>query len=116
MSMDKLFIPTPTPSQLSWWTLLSNNWYQSIRSLKDNLNNFGRSMVNLFRKDIPRFDWANYDNWKEKMKTRMFFMGPGYWILTKGKKKIVEESKLEDCSEEERDMFMCNMEAREALL
>ena len=50
------------------------------------------------------------------MKTHLLCMGPGYWILTKGKKKIIEESKLEDCSEEERDLFMCNMRARESLL
>ena len=34
----------------------------------------------------------------------------------KANKEIVEESKLEECSEGERDMFMCNMRAREALL
>lgn len=35
--------------------------------------------------------------------------------LTKHNKKIVEESKLQGCSEEERDLFMYNMRAREAL-
>ena len=43
-------------------------------------------------------------------------MGPGYWILTKSKKKIIEEENLEGCSEDERNLFMCNMRAREALL
>ena len=96
--------------------MYSNNWYESIKSLKDKLNNLGRSMVNLFRKDSPRFDGANYDNWKEKMKTRLLCMGLGYLILTKIEKTIVEEGKLEECSEPKRDLFMCNMRAREALL
>ena len=43
-------------------------------------------------------------------------MGPGYWLLTKAKKEIVEESKLEEYSEGERDLLMCNMRDREALL
>ena len=72
--------------------------------------------MNIFKKDSPRFDGANYDSWKEKMKTRLLCMGLGYWILTKAKTIIVEESKLEECIEGERDMFMCNMRAREALL
>ena len=73
-------------------------------------------MVIMFRKDIPRFDGANYDNWKEKMKTYMLCMGLGYWILTKSEKKIVEEEKLEGYSKDERDLFMCNMRGRETLL
>ena len=58
-------------------------------------------MANLLRKDSPRFDGANYDRWKEKMKTHLLCMGLGYWILKIGKKTIVEEEKLEDCNEEE---------------
>ena len=69
-------------------------------------------MVNLFRKDSPRFDGSNYDSWKEKMKTHLVCMGLGYWILTKSQKTIIEEEHLEGCSEEERDLFMCNMRAR----
>lgn len=72
-------------------------------------------MENIFRKNSARFDGGNYDSWKENTKTHLLCMGLGYWILTKGKKKIVEESNLEDCSEEERDMFMGNMREREAL-
>ena len=73
-------------------------------------------MTIMFKKDSPRFDRANYDSWKEKMKTHLLCMGPGYWLLTKAMKAIVEESKLEECSECERDLFMCNMRAREAIL
>ena len=50
------------------------------------------------------------------MKTYLLCMGLGYWILTKSEKKIIEEEKIEGCSEEERDLFMCNMRTREELL
>ena len=40
------------------------------------------------------------------MKNHFICMGPGYW---KNGKKIVEERKLEGCSEFEIDFFMCNM-------
>ena len=73
-------------------------------------------MVNIFRKDTPRFDGAKYDSWKEKMKTCLLCMGLGYWILTKSKKTIVVKKNLEACNEDERDIFMCNMRARKALL
>ena len=73
-------------------------------------------MVNMFRKDSPGFDGANYDSWKEKMKTHLLCMGLGYWLLTKRNKEIIKEEKLEECSEVERDLFMCNMRAREGLL
>lgn len=43
-------------------------------------------------------------------------MGPRYWLMTKNEKKIMEERKLEECNEAKRDLFMCNMFAREALL
>ena len=69
-----------------------------------------------FRKDSPRFDGANYETWKEKMKTHLLCMGSGYWILTKSEKTIVEEGKIEECSKAKRDLFMCNMRVREALL
>ena len=73
-------------------------------------------MVNLFREDSPRFDGTNYDSWKEKMMNNLLCMCLSYWILTKSEKTIVEEGNLEECSEVERDLFMCNMRAREALL
>ena len=73
-------------------------------------------MENIFRKDCPKFDGKNYDKWKDKMKTHILCMGPGYWLLTKLEKKIVEEDKLENFTKEERDFFMCNIRAREALL
>lgn len=73
-------------------------------------------MMNLFRKDSPRLDGANYDSWKEKMKTHLLCMGSGYWLLTKSEKTIVKEQKIEECSKEERDLFMCDMRDREALL
>ena len=43
-------------------------------------------------------------------------MDLGYWILTKSVKTIIEEKDLESFSEVERDLFMCDMRAREALL
>ena len=61
-------------------------------SLKDKLKNFWGSMETIFRKDSPRFYRANYDTWKENMKTHPLCMGLGYWILTKGNKKIVESN------------------------
>ena len=50
------------------------------------------------------------------MKTHLLCMGPGYWIVKKGKKTIVEEEKLDVCSEIERDLLLCNMRDRESLL
>ena len=50
------------------------------------------------------------------MKTHLICMGPRYWLLTKAEKIIFEEDKLENYTEEERDLFMCNIRAREALL
>ena len=73
-------------------------------------------MENIFRKGGPKFDATNYDSWKEKMKTHLLCMGLGYWILTKSEKKIIEEKELETCTEADRDLFMCDMRAREALL
>ena len=73
-------------------------------------------MVNHFRKDSPRFDGDDYDFWKEKMKTHLLCMGLGYQLLRKSEKTIVKEKKIEECSEAERDLFMCNMRAIEALL
>ena len=57
-------------------------------------------MVNLFRKESPKFDGTNYDNWKDKMKTHLLCMGPGYWHVTKVSKDIVEEDNLESCTKE----------------
>ena len=73
-------------------------------------------MESIFKKYSPRFDGANYDIQKEKMKTHLLFMGLGYWILKNSKKTIVEDEKLQNCSEVERDLFIFNMRAREALL
>ena len=73
-------------------------------------------MVGNFRKESPKFYGVNYDSWKEKMKTHLLCMHLGFWLMTKNGKKIVEESKLEECSEVERNIFMRNMLAREGLL
>ena len=43
-------------------------------------------------------------------------MGLRYWILTKSEMTIIVEKDLEICTEEEKDLFMCDMRAREALL
>ena len=50
------------------------------------------------------------------MKTHLLCMGPRYWILTKYEKTIITEEDLETCTKVERDLFMCDMRAREALL
>ena len=50
------------------------------------------------------------------MNTYLLCMGPRYWILTKTSKTIIAEKYLETCTGEERDLFMCDMRAREALL
>ena len=73
-------------------------------------------MENMFRKDSLGFDGANYDSWKEKMKSHVSCMGLGYWLLMKTKKEIIEESKLEECSEGERYLLICKMRAKETLL
>lgn len=73
-------------------------------------------MIGHFRLENPKFDGVNYDNWKEKMKNHLLCMGTRYWLMTKNRKKIEEERKLEECSEVERDLFIYNMLAREALL
>ena len=46
----------------------------------------------------------------------MLCMGLGYWLLTKSENEIVKEEKLKECNEVERDLFMCNMRSKEALL
>ena len=46
----------------------------------------------------------------------MLCMGLGYWLVTKASKNIVEEDDLEKCTEEHRDIFMCNIRAREVVL
>ena len=50
------------------------------------------------------------------MKTHLLCMGAGYWLITKVSKDIVEEDNLESCTEEQREVFMCNIRAREAIL
>ena len=50
------------------------------------------------------------------MKTHLLCMGPGYWLVTKTSKNIAEEDNLESCTEEQREVFMCNIRAREAIL
>ena len=50
------------------------------------------------------------------MKTHLLCMGPRYWILIKSEKTIISKKDLEICTKVERDIFMCDMTAREALL
>ena len=73
-------------------------------------------MANIFRKESPKFDGTNFGSQKDKMKTHLLCMGPGYWLVTKASKEIVEEDDLESCTEEQREVFMCNIRAREAIL
>lgn len=53
---------------------------------------------------------------KKKMKTHLLCLGPSYWLITKNDKTIIEEENLETCTIDERDLFMCNILAREVLL
>ena len=50
------------------------------------------------------------------MKTHLLCMGLGYWLITKIAKNIVEEDNLESSTEEQGEVFMCNIRAREAIL
>ena len=84
--------------------------------MKKKFNNFGRSMENMFRKDSLKFHGTNYDNWKENIKTHLVCMGLRYEILRKSTKIIIVKKDLETCSEAERDHFMCDLRAKEALL
>ena len=49
------------------------------------------------------------------MKTHMLCMGPRYCLITKTTKTMIEERNLENCTEEEREIFMCDMRDREAI-
>ena len=72
-------------------------------------------MENMFRKESLKFNGTNYDSWKDKMKTHLLCMGLGYWLVTKVSKDIVEEDNLESCTKEQREVFMCNIRAREEI-
>ena len=50
------------------------------------------------------------------MKTHLLCIGLGYCLVTKASKDIVEEDNLESCTEEQREVFMCNIRAREVIL
>ena len=50
------------------------------------------------------------------MKTHLLSMGPRYWLITKVAKDIVEEDNLESYTEEQREIFMWNIRAREEIL
>ena len=72
--------------------------------------------MNPFKMESPRFNGTNYDSWKDKMKTHLLCMGLGYWLVTKTSKNIPEEDNLETCTKEQREVFMCNIREREAIL
>ena len=69
-----------------------------------------------FRKESPKFDGINFDSWKQKIKVHLLCLGPGYWLITSKEKEVISEERLESCSNEERDIFMRNILAKEALL
>ena len=85
---------------------MDSGFISCIRSLNRKINNFGRSMENIFIKDSPKFDGVNYDSWKEKMKTLLLYMVPDYWLLMNVVEMIMKEEKLEECSEAKRD-YLC---------
>ena len=53
---------------------------------------------------------------RKKRWRHLLCMGPRYWILTKSAKTIIVERYLENCTKDERDIFMCDMWAREEIL
>ena len=73
-------------------------------------------MVNMFRKESPKFDGTNFDNQKDKMKTHLLCMGPGYWLPTKTSRIIIDEDNLETYTKEQRGVFMCNIRERKEIL
>ena len=73
-------------------------------------------MENLFREKSLKFDGTNYDSWTDKMRTHLLCMGLGYWLITKATKDIVEEDNLESSTEEQREIFKCNIREREVIL
>ena len=73
-------------------------------------------MVNMFKKESPKFNGTNYDSQKDKMKTHLLCIGLGYWLVTKTLKDILEEDNLEICTKEQQEVFMCNIREREAIL
>ena len=73
-------------------------------------------MANIFRKESPRFDDTNYDIWKDQMKIHLLCMGLGYCLVTKTSKNIAKEDNLETYTEEQREVFMCNIRERKVIL
>ena len=73
-------------------------------------------MENHFRKDSSKFDGANNDSRKLKMKTRLLFMCLGYFLINKNEKYVIEEDKLEHCAARKRYILTCNMLTKEELL
>ena len=57
-------------------------------------------MEKMFIKKCPKFEGTNYNSWKDKMKTYLLCMGPGYWLVIKVSKDIVEEDNLKSCTKE----------------
>ena len=70
----------------------------------------------MFKKESPKFDGTNYDSWKDNMKTHLVWKGLGYWLVTKAYKDIVQEDNIESFTKEHREVFMCNIRAREEIL
>ena len=68
-----------------------------------------------FEKKSFKIDGTNYDSWKDKMKTYLQCMGLGYWLITKIANTMIKEEKLENCTKEERKIFMCDMGAKEII-
>ena len=73
-------------------------------------------MENMFKLESPKFDGTNCNIQKDKMKTHLLCIGLTYWLIAKASKDIVEEDELESYIEEQREVFMCNIRAREVVL
>lgn len=67
-------------------------------------------------KEIPKFNAENFDNWKNKMRTHLIYMGIHHWMIKKNEKKLVEESNLASALDDDKKLFHCNMVTKEELI
>lgn len=68
------------------------------------------------RKDSPKYDGMNYENWKNKTRNHTIYIGFEYWLITKIKEDIKIKDELESSIQVERKKFSCKMVDREDLI
>lgn len=69
-----------------------------------------------YSKESTNFDPNNLDSWKNNMRKHMVCLGIDYWMITKKEEQIKPEDELDSATDEEKNMFSCNMVSREALI